>query len=208
MSSSFHYVLGTVFAPRRAFRRLTEDARPFGRGLRIVLLTGVLCGITAMALAATGAVPMAPILLPLAAENYYVWQAFLALPMLLAAWVAASLAVHILGSGRKRGGSLKKTLGAFGFAQSMPVLLLWAVESLIAVFYGLGMEQQEMVDILSIPSAAQTVFLAAIGVALAWSFLLAVLAASVSARARWVRALFLGVLAEVLFIGPIIFLLR
>ncbi|HEX2695987.1 MAG TPA: hypothetical protein VHP61_09545, partial [Acidobacteriota bacterium] len=74
--------------------------------------------------------------------------------------------------------------------------------------YGLGMGQQEMADILSTPSTSQTVFLAVFGVALAWSFLLACLAASVSQKVKWAYALFLGVLAEVLFVGPVVFLLR
>ncbi len=208
MSSAFRFFPGTIFVPRRAFRRLMDDARPFGRGFRTLALTGVLCSITAMALAAAGAVPMAPIFLPLRTENYYFWQALFTLPILFTAWIVTSLAVHILGGGRKRGGSLKRTLGVFGFAQAAPLLLVWAVQAVIAVFYGLGMGQQEMVDILSDPSTAQTVFLAIFGAALAWSFLLACLAASVSQKVKWLYALCLGLLAEILFVGPVVFLLR
>ena len=194
--------------PRRAFRRLMDDARPFGRGFRTLALTGVLCALTAMALAAAGAVPMAPTFLPLRTENYYFWQALITLPVLFAAWIVTSLVVHGLGGGRKKGGSLKRTLGVFGFAQAAPLLLVWVVQTAIAVFYGLGMGQQEMVDILSAPSTVQTVFLAIFGAALAWSYLLACLAASVSQKVKWPFALFLGFLAEILFVGPVIFLLR
>ncbi len=208
MSSPFRQFFGTVFAPRRAFRRLSDDARPFGRGLRIVVLTGILCAITAMALAAAGAVPMAPIFVLFRTENYYFWQALFTLPLLLATWIGSSIVVHVVGRGRKRGGSLKKTLGLFGFAQAVPLLLVWAVQSVIAVFYGLGMGQQEMVDILSAPSTVQTVFLAIFGAALAWSFLLACLAASVSQKIKWAYALILGLLADVIFVGPVVFFLR
>lgn len=185
-----------------------NDARPFGRGLRIVFLTGILCALTALALAAAGAVPMAPIFLPLQTENYYVWQALFSLPLLLGTWLLASVVVHSLGGGRRRGVSLKKTLGVFGFAQALPILLLWVVEGVIAVFYGLGMGQQEMVDILSTPSPVQSVFLAVFGAALAWSFLLACRAAFVSQKVHWAHALFLGFLAEVLFVVPVAFVLR
>lgn len=208
MSSAFHYFPGTIFVPRRAFRRLMDDARPFGRGFRTLALTGVLCALTAMALAAAGAVPMAPTFLPLRTENYYFWQALITLPVLFAAWIVTSLVVHGLGGGRKKGGSLKRTLGVFGFAQAAPLLLVLVVQTAIAVFYGLGMGQQEMVDILSAPSTVQTVFLAIFGAALAWSYLLACLAASVSQKVKWPFALFLGFLAEILFVGPVIFLLR
>jgi hypothetical protein len=208
MSSSFRYFFGTVFIPVRAFGRLMDDARPFGRGFRTVAVAGVLCSLTAAALAVAGAVPMAPIFLPLQEGNYYFWQMLLTLPMLLVAWIVTSIVVHILGGGRKGGGSLKKTMALFGFAQSAPILLVWVVQTVIAAFYGLGMEQQEMVDILSAPSTAQTVYLAVFGGALAWSFVLACLAASVSQKIKWAYALFLGVLAEVLFVGPVVFLLR
>ena len=81
----------------------------------------------------------------------------------------------------------------FGFAQAVPLLLVWTVQTVIAVFYGLGMGQQEMVDILSAPSTVQTVFLAIFGAAFAGSFLLACLAASVSQKVKWPFALFLGI---------------
>lgn len=208
MSSSFRYFFGTVFVPGRSFRRLMDDARPFGRGFRTVVATGILCSLTAAALAVTGAVPMAPIFLPLRTENYHFWQMLFTLPMLLTVWVATSIIVHLLGGGGRKGGSLKKTLALFGFAQGTPIFLVWIVQTVIAVFYGLGMGQKEMVDILSAPSTAQTVFLAVLGAALAWSFLLACLAASVSQKVKWAYALFLGVLAEGLFVGSVVFLLR
>ena len=208
MSSSFGYFFGTIFAPRRAFRRLMDDARPLGWGFWTVAVTGILCSLTAIALAAAGAVPMAPIFLPLRTENYYFWQALFTLPVLLTSWIMTSTAVHILGRGRKRGGSLKRTLALYGFAQAAPILLVWVVQTVIAAFYGMGMGQQEMVDILSEPSTPQIIFLAVFGVALAWSFLLACLAASVSQKVKWAYALVLGILAEVLFVGPVVFLLR
>ena len=208
MSLTCRRFFGVIFVPARAFRRLMDEARPLGRGLRIVAVTGVLASLTALALAAVGAVPMAPIFLPVRTENYYFWQTLFILPLLLTVWIVTSMVVHILGGGRKRGGSLKKTLALFGFAQSVPILLVWTVQTAIAVFYVLGMGQQEMVDILSTPSTPQTVFLAVFGAALAWSFLLACLAASISQKVKWPAALFLGFLAEVLFVGPIIFLLR
>ena len=208
MSSSFRYALGTIFVPRRSFRRLMDDAHPFGRGFRTVSGTGILWALTSLALAVTGAVPMAPIFVSVGVANYYVWQAIFVLPGLLVLWFAASVVVHILGGGRRRGGSLKRTLGVFGFAQVLPLRLVWLVETAIAIFYGLGMGQQEMVDLLSVPSTVQTVFLAVFGAAAAWSFLLAWLAAAVSQKIHWAWAFFLGLLAEILFVGPIVLLMR
>ncbi len=208
MSSAFCYIFGTLFVPRRAFRRLMDDARPFGRGFRAVFATAILCSLASLALAVTGAVPMAPIFLPLRPENYYFWQSLFIIPMLFSTWGVTSMAVHSLSGGRKKGGSLKRTLAAFGFAQAAPLLLVWVVQTVIAIFYGLGMGQQEMVDILSAPSTVQNVFLAIFGAALAWSLFLACLAASVSQKVKWPYAVGLGLLAEILFVGPVVLLMR
>jgi hypothetical protein len=208
MSSSFGYLFRTLFAPAGAFRRLREDPRPFGRGLRTLLLTSVLWSLTSLALAATGAVPMAPIFVPLRPENYYVWQAIFVLPLFFVVWTVTSALVRLLGRGGKRGGTMKRTLGTLGFAQAVPLLLVWAGQTAVAVFYGLGMGQQELVDILSTPSTVQTAFIAVFGFAAAWSLVLACLAAGVSQKVRWGYALVLGILADALFLAPLVLLLR
>ncbi len=208
MTTFFRYLFGTIFLPRRAFGRLMADPQPMRRGVQAVLLTGFLHVLTSAVLAVTGAVPMAPVFLPLGLENYHFWQMLFVLPSLIVIWVFVSVLVHVLGRGRRRGGSLRKTLGIFGFSLAIPFLFVWIPQLAIAVFYGLGMGQLEMVDILSEPGPAQAVFLAVHGLALLWLYGLCSVAATVSQKiSRW-KGLPLGIVAGTLVAAAVAFLLR
>jgi len=208
MKTFFRYLFGTIFLPRRAFGRLMADPRPARRGFQAVLLAGFLWLLTTAAVAVTGGVPMAPIFLSVRAENYHFWQMLFILPFFVLIWVFASVLVHLLGRGTRKGGSLRRTLAIFGFSLAGPIILLWVPQTTIAVFYGLGMGQQEMVDILSGPGRAQTLYLAAHGLALLWAYGLCSVAASVSQKIKWWKGLFLGVLAGSIFAAAVIIFLR
>jgi len=199
MKTFFRYLFGTIFLPRRAFGRLMADSRPMRRGVQAVLLAGSLYVLTTAVLAVAGAVPMAPVFLPVRLENYHFWQMLFILPLLILIWVFASVLVHVLGRGSRKGGSLRRTLAVFGFSLAGPIILLWMLQTAIAVFYGLGMGQQEMVDILSEPGPGQTLFLAAHGLALIWVYGLCSVAAAVSQKVRWWKGLGLGLLSGTLF---------
>jgi hypothetical protein len=208
MKTFFRYLFGTIFLPRRAFGRLMADPRPARRGFQAVLLAGFLWLLTTAAVAVTGGVPMAPIFLSVRAENYHFWQMLFILPLFVLIWVFASVLVHLLGRGTRKGGSLRRTLAIFGFSLAGPIILLWAPQTTIAVFYGLGMGQQEMVDILSGPGRAQTLYLAAHGLALLWAYGLYSVAASVSQKIKWWKGLLLGVLAGSIFAAAMVGFLR
>jgi hypothetical protein len=208
MKTFFRYLFGTIFLPRRAFGRLMADPRPMRRGVQAVLLAGALWVLTTAVLAVTGAVPMAPIFLHVRVENYHFWQMLFILPLFFLIWIFASVLVHVLGRGSRKGGSLRRTLAVFGFSLAGPVILLWAPQTAIAVFYGLGMGQQEMVDILSGPGRAQTLYLAAHGLALLWAYSLCSVAASVSQKINWWKGLALGILSGTLFAAAAVVFLR
>lgn len=208
MKTFIRYMFGTIFLPRRAFGRLMADPRPARRGFQAMLLAGFLYILTTAALAVTGAVPMAPIFLHVRVENYHFWQMLFILPLFVLIWLFASVLVHVLGRGSRKGGSLRRTLAVFGFSLAVPVILLWVPQMAIAVFYGLGMGQQEMVDILSEPGRAQTFFLAAHVVALLWAYGLCSVAASVSQKIPWWKGLLLGILAGSIFAAAAVGFLR
>jgi hypothetical protein len=184
------------------------DPRSMRRGVQAVLLAGTLWILTTAVLAVTGAVPMAPIILHVRVENYHFWQMLFILPLFVLIWVFASVLVHLLGRGTRKGGSFRRTLAIFGFSLAGPAILLWVPQTAIAVFYGLGMGQQEMVDILSEPGRAQTLYLAAHGLALLWTYGLCSVAASVSQKIKWWRGLLFGVLAGSIFAAAMVVFLR
>jgi hypothetical protein len=208
MKTFFRYLIGTMFLPRRSFGRLMADLRPMRRGIQAVLLAGFLWVLTTAVLAVTGAIPMAPIFLPVRVENYHFWQMIFILPLLVLTWIFVSGLIHILGRGSRKGGSLRRTLGVFGFSLAGPVILLWVPQTAIAVFYGLGMGQQEMVDMLSEPGPVQTLFLAAHGLALLWNYGLCSVAASISQKTNWWKGLALGTLSGTLFAAAVVVFLR
>jgi hypothetical protein len=198
MKTFSHYFFGTMFLPRRAFGRLIADPQPMRQGFQAVLLAGCLYGLMSAVLAVTGAVPMAPVFLPVRLENYHFWQMVFVLPLLILIWGFVSVLVHFLGRGSRKGGSLRRTLAVFGFSLAGPVILLWVPQAAIAVFYGLGMGQQEMVDILSEPGLVQAIFFAIHGLALLWLYVLCSVAAAVSQRIRWWKGLAVGILSGTL----------
>ena len=206
MKAFFRYLLGTVFLPGRAFSRLSTDPRRARRGVQAVLFTAGLYTVVAAALAVAGAVPMAPIFLPLRPENYYFWEMLFALPVVGSVWLAGSALIHF--PGRRRESSLRTTLAVFGFAMAGPFILAWLPLASAAVFYGLGMGQAEMVEILSIPSIPQTLFLGIYGLAAAWSLALVIRAAAVSRKTGPARALLLALPAEAVLLAAAALFLR
>jgi len=208
MTTFLKYIFGTILLPVRAFRRLTAEPHPLRRGVQAVFLTGFLHALTAAGLGVTGAVPMAPVFLPLLPENYYFWQMIFVLPLLVAVWLFLAVFVQALGRSRKRGGSIKKTSAALAFAFAGPLLLVWVPQTAIAVFYALGMGQPEMVEILSAPGTVQAFFLGIFAAAAGWSYVLVVIAVSVSQKIRWWKGLILGTLTEALFLLPVVIALR
>jgi hypothetical protein len=208
MSSFVGHFFSMIFNPWRACARLMQDRKPLWRGLQIIITTGCLIAVTAGALAVTGGIPMAPVTWPLAPENYYFWEMLFILPSLVVLWIFISGLVQVLGRGGRRGGAARKTLGLLGFAIAGPLILAWIPQLVIAVFYVLGMGQQEMVDILSEPGPWQTVFLAFPLAAALGSVVLSVAAVTVSQKVRWWKGIPMGILASAVLILACIAFLR
>jgi hypothetical protein len=205
MKTFFRYFLGALVRPGRTFTGLSADSHRLRRGVQAVVLTAVLYALVAAVLAITGAVPMAPIFLPLHHGNYFFWEMLFAPPLIVFLWILGSALIHF--PGRRRGTSFRTTLALYGFALAGPLILAWLPLAAVAVFYGLGMGQPEMVEILSSPSPAQTIFLAAFGLAAAASIRLAVRAAAVARKTGWGWAFLAALPAEaVLLAGAVLFL--
>jgi hypothetical protein len=205
MAASFYFFFGAILLPPLAFRRLLADARALGRGFRVILLAGLLYAAASFARAATGAVPMAPTWVKFAEDNYLIWQTVFILPVLLLLWILAAGLLQLLGRRGPRAASFEATAGLAGYAVGLPLLLLWVPQAVGAGLMLMGMSQAEWVETLSRPGSWQTFYIGVHIVAAAWAFVLLTLAARLTHKLPWWRALSTGLVvtavAAAVFLG-------
>jgi hypothetical protein len=160
MKSFIRYFGGTIVRPFSTFESLQSDPKGFAKGTRAIFIPAVLFTITAGLLAFGGALPPASAVLPLGGENYYFYQIFFALPVLLASWAVASVIARLFGRWGKGTGSLRGTLAALGFAFGLPALAAWVGQAVFAGLILSGMSQEEFMELTAscrrTPSCAKT----------------------------------------------------
>lgn len=188
--SFWYYFFGTVFFPHLAFRKLTEQPRPLAKGLKSVLLTGLLYTLTVAGFAVSGAVPMIPSWIPIPSQNFYFWEIFFVLPTLFA-WILSAVASHLLGHSHRADArpGFAKNLAVAAFAITVPLFIIWVPVTAAAVLMLLGMSQVELVDTLSTPGFWQSFALFCPILAVFWMLLLFATAASAVQKARSLKAL-------------------
>jgi hypothetical protein len=210
MKSFWYYFFGTVLFPHRAFRRLSDEPAPLLKGFKAILLIGLLYTLTVVGFAVTGAVPMVPIWLSVPAHNYYFWEIFFALPVVLLGWILAAGVVQLLGQiGKAKGaGSFEKSLAALGFAATLPCFVIWIPETWAVILMLLGMSQEELVEILSTPGFWQTFAVFYQIVAVLWMFVLFSLAVHAVQKLRLLRTLWISLVAVAIFMLMMITIIR
>ena len=208
MNGFWRYIAGTVVRPVRTFRSLRDDPKRHTKGFRAVVLIGILYACTAAGLAAAGALNVAPALIPLSPDNYYFWEIFFALPVVLLGWIAAAVLAQILSRGKGSRGTFKSLLGTLGFALAVPQFLTWIAESAFAVLLLLGMRQAEFMELVDQPGTLQTLFIGYHAVAAAWMLGLVIAAVGISRRLRWWLAGLIGVLTTAFFAAVIVIFVR
>jgi hypothetical protein len=208
MASFWHDFVGAALRPARTFKALQDDPHRVSKGVRAILLIGVLYTITVTLLAAGGALITAPAFLALAPENYYFYEIFFAVPVLFLAWLAAAGWARLLGRPGREKGSFEGTLGALGFAFSVPFLLTWLPETVLAILLLLGVSQQKIMELSAQPGIVQLLVIGYQLAAAIWMFFLAVLAAGTGLKTRWARAVLIGLLTTLVFLGIMIIFIR
>jgi hypothetical protein len=207
MKSFIRYFGGTVVRPFSTFESLPSDPKGFAKGFRAILIPAVLFTITSGLLAVGGALLPAPAVLPLGGENYYFYQIFFALPVLLAAWAVAAVVARLLGSRRRGTGTLRGTLAALGFAFGLPALAAWIGQAIFAALILAGMSQEEFMELTAAPGPARTVAFAGQAFIAAWILLLSVAAVRAGLKIRW-KAIPVGILAAAIFLASVLICLR
>lgn len=161
--------------------------------------------LTSLVLALAGAVPVAPVVAGIDVDNYYFYQIFFILPLVLAVWVLSSGVLLALGTrGCHRSDVLAKASRAWGG----PLLLAWVPSAVEALFAALGMGQQEWVDILSKPGLWQALYLAVYAAAAVWAVARFVGVARSIHKRSWPAAALTGFAAAAVAIGLYVLLVR
>jgi hypothetical protein len=179
---TFAHLRPEAVSPAKAMKRLIDGPHPLKRAALAVFSVGILYAMTSVALAASGAVPMAPVFLRISTDNYYFWQMIFIIPLTFLAWVAVSGTIRLL---LKRGpgcASLDKTAALSGAAVSAALLIAWIPSGLAAVLMVLGMGQDELADLLSQPGLWQVFIIGCYALAAAGAAFLLVLAARFSGK--------------------------
>jgi hypothetical protein len=207
MRSFVRYFGGTIVRPFSTFESLQSDPKGLAKGFRAIFIPAVLFTITSGLLAVGGALLPAPALIPLGSENYYFYQIFFALPVLLAGWAVAAAVVRPFGRRRGRTGALRGTLAALGFAFGLPALAAWTGQGIFAGLLLAGMSQEEFMDLTAGIGPVRTIAFAGQAFLVAWMLLLSVAAVRAGLRIRW-KAVPVGILAAAVFLGAVLACLR
>ena len=205
MTSFLHYFLGAIIFPRKAFRRLAADPRAVRQGFFAVLAAGVFLTLLSLVRGLLGGVPLVPVSAGGPPHNYYAWQMFFALPLLLATWMLSAAVLRFFTGGRAAGRGMS---AASGFALALPCLLAAVPHWGLAILMLFGMPQAEGVAILSAPGPWQTAFLAVHGLAALWAWFLAAQAAAAGRKTPWGRSALAGLAAAAVEIAIFVVFVR
>jgi hypothetical protein len=184
----------TALAPQTTFRRWLVEPRPVRRGLLVVAGTGVLYALTSLGLAASGAVPLAPLVLRLPDENHYFWQMVFVVPGFFLAWMMASGLLRLAAPAGIPGKPFRDAAALAGPSLSVPLIVAWVPQAVQTVLMVLGMSQGEFVEIVSRPGLWQVLYIAAYAGACVWAVLLFGHAARISQSSGRLRSGITGLL--------------
>jgi hypothetical protein len=207
MARVLSYFGRAIFRPRRTFERLQTEPHRFTKGLKAVVLVGILYALAAGALAAGGALVVAPALLPLPPQNYYVYEIVFALPVFVLAWILAAVTAQFLGLFGS-GGRFSATLGSLGVAFALPALLMWLPMAAFGVLLLLGMGQTEFMDHFAGPGFWRFAAWAYQALAALWLIVLVTKAVAVCRGFKGPLALAAGTLTAAVFLAVVIVFIR
>jgi hypothetical protein len=190
-----------IFKPGKCMRGLLKMQHPARRVLLAVGGVGFLYLVTSAILAATGAVPTAPVFFGMAPDNYYFWQMIFVMPMILAVWLVAAGVIRVLERREKDRPGFVGTAALAGVALSSTLFLAWVPSAVEAAFMAFGMGQSEWVGLLSKPGPWQTAYLVFYAAAAVLALRNFMLAARLLRNKSGLGAVMAGLTAAVVTIG-------
>jgi hypothetical protein len=194
-----------MFRKMKARLRTFRKRHPMRRAAFCLVAVALAYASSSLVLALAGAVPLAPVVAGLDVDNYYAYQIFFILPLVLAVWVLSAGVLLALGT---RGVHRSDVLAGASQAWGGPLLLAWVPSAVEAVFAALGMGQAEWVDILSKPGLWQALYLGLYAAAAAWAVWRFVAVARSIHKRSWPSAVLTGLAAAAVAIGAFVLLVR
>jgi hypothetical protein len=194
------YLLGTVIKPNVTFNWLASDSKKLTQSFRAILLIGALYTLTVIGLAVIGADISSPAWMSIPADEYYFWEIFLAMPVVVLGWIMAAGVAQLLSKLFGGSGNFEATLAVLGFAVTVPMFVTWIPETVGTILMVTGvMTQTDWLEMTSKPGFWQVFGLAYQLVAVAWCAFLFPVAIAQSQRLRWWRAIIVGVATLAVF---------
>ncbi len=201
-------VTKAALAPERTYRTWLEAQKPVGRAFWTVAVVGVLFALTSFGLAASGAVPLVPLVGRLPDENHYFWQMIFVGPGFLCAWLGASKLLLVFGPRDGRRGAFRRAAALAGPSLAVPLAIAWFPQAVQTALMAFGMSQEQFAGILSTPGVWQVLYIGVLLAAGAWAVLLFAAAASVSRPSGRLKSVLHGVFVAAVVAVPFVLFLR
>ena len=195
-----NYLLGTIIKPNDTFNRLVSDAKKLNQSFRAILLISVLYTLTVIGLAIIGADISTPAWMSIPADEYYFWEIFFAMPVVILGWIMAAGVAQLLSKWFGGSGTFEGTLAVLGLAVTIPMFVTWIPETIgtILIFSGV-MTHTDWLEMTSNSGFWQVFGLAYQMVAIVWYASLFPVAIAQSQRlCRW-RAIIVGLVTLAIF---------
>ena len=197
------YLVGALLRPRQTFNLLLADGRRLKFGFIAISINAVLYTLVYVFLNLAGGAPSSfTPWLAVPKDVYYFYNQFWLAPSMFGCWILAAGVAHLSSKLFSGQGSFEDTLSVFGFGITIASLVS-ALHDLPDSFLGaIGLLDQNWYELaLNSPTIWRTILLTIYGVALVMLFLLCIKGVGASQKLKAGPALFVGILAAVMYQG-------
>jgi hypothetical protein len=201
MKSFWHYYLGVILRPRRTFDALMNDSRRLKFGLLALSINAVLYTLVYIFLSAGGGAPSSfTPWLAIPKDVYYYYNRFLLAPSMFGGWVLVAGIAHLLSRPFSGKGSFEDTLSVFGFGisiASLASLLHDLPDSFLGAIGVLNLREYEVA--LNSATIWRTILFTLYGLSIVWYLVLFPKGVGAAQRIGRGPAVFVGVLAFLVY---------
>lgn len=138
-TSFLRYALGVIVRPGGTLRTLSGDPRGVRHGLYATLCIGVMYTVTVELLARNHSPIFAPPLLRIPEQEYYAWERYFVIPLLLLSWCSVSACVRLCARALGGQGTFEGDAAVSGMVFAVPMLVTWLPETCAGVLYSAGL---------------------------------------------------------------------